>query len=177
MKLNNPIEVARQFADMVHEDRGQKYDGKKYLFHLESVYKTLLNNNVTDKTLLCAAYLHDIVEDCEVAIPTISNLFGDKVAELVYAVTDEDGINRKERKSKTYGKIVKNNDAICLKLADRIANVSHGIESNNERMFRMYLKESEEFYKNLHNDNQELSKFWEDLNYCYRKGKEHFKVR
>ena len=51
--------------------------------------------------MICAAYLHDVVEDTDVTIDEIEREFGDTVANLVYWLTDiskpEDG-NRAARK-------------------------------------------------------------------------------
>lgn len=175
MKINDYIVFAKSFADLIHQQTGQTYDGKPYLTHLEEVVGVLYKHNETSKTILCAAYLHDIVEDSGTSINTIEDLFGKSIAELVWAVTDEPGANRKERKSKTYPKIVKAGpNAIKIKIADRIANVTHSQNSKNERMFRMYLQEANDFKKNLYSHIDDIDSYWTHLENKYATGKAVF---
>ncbi len=177
MKINETIEVAKAFANLLHVDAGQTYDKLPYITHCQSVVDVLLHFNETDKSILAAAYLHDVVEDCGVSLVTIEDIFGPKIAKLVYAVTDEPGANRKERKEKTYKKILTVEDAVKIKLADRIANLTHSVNSGNERMFRMYLKEAAEFEKALYEeDTLDLEPYWDTIRDCFRDGFKKFKI-
>lgn len=149
MELNDRVAFARVFASALHADKGQVYDGKPYQIHLEAVVDVLLRFDHIDKNLLAAGYLHDVVEDTGVDLLTIEMLFGGKVKNLVSALTDEPGENRKIRKAATYPKIKATEGALIIKLADRIANVEHGITTQNIRMQKMYKKEYDEFSNNL----------------------------
>lgn len=159
MKPNDPVALAKQFANMLFIDKGQFYDGKPYVAHLDATVRTLLHFDETGKDMLAAAYLHDTLEDCEVSQLTIKDLFGERVAELVWAVTDEPGANRKERKAKTYPKIKNTPGALMIKLADRIANLENAATTGNERMTKMYRKEWEEMQKALRTVG-ELDEMW-----------------
>jgi (p)ppGpp synthase/HD superfamily hydrolase len=170
MKLNDKVEVAKQFAAVIHEDAGQRYGDGPYSDHLEAVAKVLLRFDVIDRDLLASAYLHDIVEDCGVSLDVIKELFGEKVATLVSAVTDEAGLNRKERKAKTYPKIKALPEAVMIKLADRIANVEMSLKTSNERMFKMYRKEHDEFTVNLRTIGV-CDQFWKALDTLITDGK------
>lgn len=141
MKLNDRVHVAAVFADMLFTDKGQRYGQYPYAKHLQDVHDVLLRFDVTDRNLLTAAFLHDILEDTDVSRETIQDIFGHDVALLVYAVTDEKGENRKERKALTYPKIRTVTGATQLKLADRIANIENSLRTDEMRMFRMYRKE------------------------------------
>lgn len=137
---------AKMFAEIAHA--GQVYNSEvPYTFHLEQVVEILKQHGLTDPVMLCAGYLHDTIEDSNTSYNDIKKRFGEDVAELVYAVTSELGRNRKERNKKTYPKLKGNEKAICLKLADRIANVNYGLatEGKNE----MYVNEYPEFCKAL----------------------------
>ena len=91
-------------------------------------------------------------------INKIKDYFGEDVAEMVFAVTDELGRNRKERKVKTYPKIAANPEAIILKLADRIANIEHGGKID------MYKKEHGNFVGWLGGASQkDTQAMWEHL--------------
>lgn len=150
MKLNKKIEFARDFAAMLHANKGQMYDDKPYSVHLAEVTSMLVNYfDVTDKDILAAGWLHDAVEDTGVGLCTIRDLFGERVADLVDAVSDEPGVNRHERKAKTYPKIKATSGALMIKLCDRYANVLHGVDTKNERMHKMYQMEHPGFQEAL----------------------------
>jgi (p)ppGpp synthase/HD superfamily hydrolase len=77
-------------------------------------------------------------------------MFGRRVADLVHRVTNEEGKNRRERHEKTYPKIQASDDAITLKLADRIANIEASYELNDEGKMEMYAKEYKGFRDKLY---------------------------
>jgi hypothetical protein len=143
----NMIGAARLLAVNAHA--GQKYGEHPYEVHLDHVASVLLRFEVATEDLLVAAYLHDSLEDTRLTREFIAVSFGENVAALVSAVTDEKGVNRKERAAKTYPKIRRAGiDAVTLKLADRIANTEHG-RSNGDSRFHMYCKEFPEFTRAL----------------------------
>ena len=110
--------------------------------------------------------IRDILEDTGVSLGLLVEMFGTDCADYVWAVTDEPGVNRKERKAKTYPKIRGNETATRIKLADRIANVGFSIETKNERMFRMYKKEHPEFVSILRTNTDTIDPLyymWEHL--------------
>lgn len=176
MKPNDLIGFARKFAAIAHEDTGQTYDGNPFSKHLDTVASVLLRYEEHSKTMLAAAYLHDVIEDVGISPSTIEDLFGPDVTALVSALTDEPGENRKERKAKTYPKIKGTPGAVKLKLADRIANVENGIVKEDKRFFLMYKKEHPEFEANLRVANGDVAEnaMWEHLAYLFRVGNKKF---
>lgn len=152
---------ARDFALNVHGT--QKYGDKPYIVHLDEVAKVAKEFGC-DYEIIVAAYLHDIIEDTKIPYKVIKDLFGLRVAEMVYCVTDELGRNRKERKEKTYPKIKSNKDAIKLKLCDRIANIRNAIKNNRKEKINMYFKEHYGFSKILSNDIHGIElELWKEL--------------
>lgn len=149
MKLNDPVSFARDFARLLHHDRGQAYDGRPYVVHLDAVVANLLKFDFIDKEMLTAGFLHDTMEDTGVSFDTLVDLFGLRVAAMVEGVTDAPGENRKARKAATYPKIKATTGALPIKLADRISNVEHGLNTGNVRMQKMYAKEQAEFSSQL----------------------------
>ncbi len=132
------VSKAQMFAEIAHA--GQTYnDEVPYTFHLQSVVRVLERFGVTHPTMLCAAWLHDSIEDTNRSYGDIEKRFGRHVAELVFAVTSELGRNRHERNAKTYPKIKADIDATILKLADRIANVEYGAANGGKN--DMYARE------------------------------------
>lgn len=154
------ITQAKKFAEQAHAK--QKYGEFPYLKHLNDVVSVLIRFGVTEGTLLIAAYLHDTVEDTPVKIEEIKDLFGEKVSNIVAAVTNEPGINRKERNLKTYPKVRSNNEATILKLADRIANVEFSV-SEKSSLLHMYKKEYAEFKRALQKKDPTQNLMWEHL--------------
>ena len=120
--MKNLIGEANEMALKHH--KGQMYnDEYSYVVHLWDVYKILKNHNVTDESILAAAWLHDIIEDTSVSYNDIKKQFGHEIAEIVYCVTDELGRNRNERHLKSWSKQQDSPKAIIVKQADRLANV------------------------------------------------------
>lgn len=140
----------------------QTYDGKPYFYHLEQVVDVLKDFGFTDDKYVICGYLHDTLEDCAISYNDIKENFGVEIAEIVYCVTDELGRNRKERKEKTYPKIRSNSDAIIIKLADRIANLTNSMKYKPQ-MADMYRKEYEGFRDALYIENTEADAMWEHL--------------
>ena len=62
---------------------------------------TLLAANGASEDLICAAYLHDTVEDAGVDLDYIAQFFGDEVTDLVRAVTEDKLRSWQERKDAT----------------------------------------------------------------------------
>lgn len=141
------LQAAEALAITSHGD--QKYGEHPYVKHLRDVAKVLMRFGITDKDMLCAALLHDTVEDTPTTLNHIKLMFGNRVADLVHRVTNEPGKNRKERHKLTYPKIAASDDAITLKLADRIANTEESIDTEAD-ILEMYAKEYLGFREQLY---------------------------
>jgi len=136
-----------EFATAAHE--GQTYgDGRPYTAHLADVVGVLDAYGISGEPMVAAGWLHDTVEDTGVTIEDIKESFGDLVADMVYAVTDEPGKNRRERHEATYPKTAGNPGGVIIKLADRVANVQNCWDTQNSMLF-MYQREYKGFRKAL----------------------------
>lgn len=101
----------------------------------------------TDYEIAC--YAHDLIEDTRTSYNDVKTELGEIVADIVYAVTNEKGKNRKERaNAKYYEGIRKTPGAVFIKLCDRIANVQYS-KMTQSRMFDMYHKENENFINSI----------------------------
>ena len=140
---------AKFFATIKHRD--QKYsNGLPYTHHLAAVAAVAVRYGYgSDRDMMEATWLHDVVEDTGTKLKEIAEMFGDRVAELVGAVTNEPGDNRKIRAALTYPKIRSTNGTVFLKLCDRIANVEAG-----GKLVDMYKKEYEDFKRALYTSGQ-----------------------
>jgi guanosine-3',5'-bis(diphosphate) 3'-pyrophosphohydrolase len=138
---------ARSFAIDKHET--QFYGKFPYAVHLNSVVSTLFKFKILPDCedsviILMSAWLHDVIEDTNTSKENLSNEFGNEVAEIVYCVTDVEGFSREEKKTFVLQKIKTNQNAIIVKLADRISNIEACILDNNAKKLSMYLSEQKE---------------------------------
>ncbi len=149
-------EKARLFAISRHGD--QKYGEHPYSKHLTDV-TNLLKEQGFDEYTVAAGWLHDVIEDTDVTFEDIFDEFGKTIARWVFACTDEQGANRKERHERTYPKLlVAGREAMAVKLADRISNCRNAVE-HNHGMLQMYQKEYSAFKMYLHVPG-ELKEMW-----------------
>lgn len=143
------VRFAQFYATIKHA--GQTYGALPYTHHLQEVANVAhefrgTTSDETHEVLVSGCWLHDVMEDAGVKYKDLYESFGEAVANVVYAVTDEPGDSRKIRKALTYPKIREEGwVAIRLKLCDRIANVRRG-----GPLFEMYRDEHEEFRRALY---------------------------
>jgi len=146
--VEEQYEFAKRLTGMLHHDQG--YGVNQYTYHLQQV-DMVLNRFGFEKdfVLRTCVWLHDLIEDQHILHNKICHAFGEKIADVVYDVTNEMGRNRKEKFLKTYPKIKANRDALIVKLADRIANIkfSKGTSSSHAEMYK---KEWPEFREALY---------------------------
>lgn len=139
--IHPQVQFAKMFAKGAHI--GQTHSGRPFWCHLEDVANTLESYNLATRELLCAAWLHDTIEDTPTTYQDLKQLFGEEIAELVWAVTDEMGRNRKERKEKSHAKNFATRESTILKLADLYVNVKAAIDYESKKI-KMYVKEWDE---------------------------------
>jgi len=139
------VEKAYTFATAAHAAVGQKrkYDGADYIVHPTRVANLVKQYGGTD-AMIAAAYLHDVVEDTDVTMDTITSLFGSVVASLVKDLTDvskpSDG-NREARKTiDRLHTADASADAQFIKCADIIDN-AYDIADNDPSFWRVYRRE------------------------------------
>lgn len=172
------VQAAKLIA--IREHAGQTYPPQKgpinFEMHLGHAVSVLWRYEVTDDYVHAATWLHDILEDTtmtEVSLVNELSKFGGakasqvgEVIRIVQAVTDEPGVNRKERKAKTYPKIAKAGwRAVTVKLADRIANVEAALLGGrgNPHFLEQYIAEYDDFAKALMPVDKVESALWHYL--------------
>ena len=160
--MNSLINKAKELGKEIH--KYQKYGEYPYAKHLNDVYLNLLKYDITDPAILAASWLHDAIEDTDTSYDFIKEHINEEVADIVQAVTNVQGVNRKERFAKTYPKIRKNPKALILKLADRISNIESCIINKNKSLLVMYVKEHKFFKKEL-KSNSKNSDLWGKLDF------------
>lgn len=127
------VEEAYQFALEAHEGQKRR-SGEPYLQHpLEAA--SILTDLRLDASSLAAALLHDVVEDCEVPLSAIQELFGSEVGKLVDGVTKLNAVSwplvdhpgrddlQAESMRKMLVAMAEDLRVVFIKLADRLHNM------------------------------------------------------
>ena len=131
---NNPLNTdvldrAIIFAVKAHSGTERRGKGYPYIVHpLEAV--EIVATMTSDQELLAAAALHDTVEDTDVTLEQIRTEFGDRVADLVAAESDEipAGVSEEEswhsRKQAAIDRLSKaGREAKMVALGDKLSNM------------------------------------------------------
>ncbi|MGI9344940.1 MAG: HD domain-containing protein [Gammaproteobacteria bacterium] len=120
---------AYRFAKRAHRGQFRK-SGEHYIYHPLAVAHTLANLRL-DIDCLCAALLHDVIEDCAVTTEELQKKFGILVATLVESVSKLEpakGVHPHEQQRNNLRRLLHamSNDkrVVLIKLADRLHNIS-----------------------------------------------------
>lgn len=133
--LNAPlIKKAYEYTKKFHGDETRE-SGDLYFLHPVGVVEILLDNNISESAVICAALLHDVVEDTSASVEEIQKEFGPEIASIVAALTkiSKNQFKRKEKydiyayNSENLRKILlataKDVRVMFIKLADRLHNM------------------------------------------------------
>src|SRR3954470_10028981 len=119
------IEHAFLFACERHADQ-RRQSGEGFIVHPVGVAKICAGMRL-DTDTLCAALLHDTVEDTSASLVEVREEFGEEIANLVDGVTKLTGItfqSRDDRQAENYRKMIvamaSDVRVILIKLADRL---------------------------------------------------------
>ncbi len=116
------IEQAYLLAEQAHRLQKRK-DGEPYIVHPVNVALVVIREMLqTDANIICAALLHDVVEDTPHGIEEIRSLFGDDVAFLVAAVTKRNN-DQVDNYQHILGSVQDDVRVLILKLSDRLHNM------------------------------------------------------
>lgn len=105
-----------------------------------------------------AALLHDYVEDAGEDwtdhVKLMQANASERTCELVNMLTEKriSCGNRRDRQERSYRVIAQDEDAIAIKLSDRLANTYYACFEGNEKMLSMYRKEMEFFKKSFYDE-------------------------
>jgi len=112
-------------ADKHRNQRRKDKEASPYINHPIALAKILIvEAGVEEQLVLCAALLHDTVEDTETSYDELAGRFGSDVAAVVLEVTDDKSLPRAERKQLQIDHAPRLSRAAKLvKLADKIANL------------------------------------------------------
>jgi (p)ppGpp synthase/HD superfamily hydrolase len=138
------IKKAERGAYAWHQGQVRKYTGEAYFLHPRAVAAIVAALSDATEAMICAAWLHDTVEDTDCTLDDVRAMCGDEVAVLVEMLTDpskpEDG-NRSARKAiDLLHTAMASPAAKTIKLADLIDNTK-SIVAHDPEFAKVYLEE------------------------------------
>ena len=123
------ITKAFNFANQAHKGIKRR-SGEPYIMHPIAVAQIVCNEIGLGSTSICAALLHDVVEDTDYTVEDIENIFGPKIAQIVDGLTKISGGifgDRASAQAENFKKLLltMSNDirVILIKIADRLHNM------------------------------------------------------
>lgn len=142
------FDKAVKFAIKAHkntERKGHKTPYALHVFEASSICQTI----TCDEEVLCAAILHDIVEDTKYTLKDIEKRFGQRVAKLVDNETDKEVSGKtkaeswKERKTYSLEKLKKSDkDSKIVAIGDKLSNI--------RAIYRDYMEKGEKLWELFH---------------------------
>lgn len=119
----NKLQQVIQFASLAHKGQLRKQTNIPYISHLFEVAIILTQNGADDDTLY-AGILHDCVEDTNVTIDQIKQQFGQTVANIVAAESEDKSKSWEERKANTLTHLQHASlQAKMVACADKLSNI------------------------------------------------------
>jgi len=125
------ISKAIQFATLAHQNQFRKVTDdtkepkKAYILHpLEA--GIIVSQIVYDEEMICAAILHDTVEDAKVSYESIGKMFSPRVMKLVESQSEDKSKTWQERKNHTLEYLKQKTTEREIKiitLADKLSNI------------------------------------------------------
>jgi guanosine-3',5'-bis(diphosphate) 3'-pyrophosphohydrolase len=155
-------------AEKHTKQRRKDIDKTPYINHPISLANILAQSWVIDENVLCAAILHDTLEDTETTANELREHFGEKITSIVLEVTDDKNLEKSVRKQKQVEHAASlSHEAKLVKLADKIANITDIINTPPADWSSVRKKEYFEWAKavvdNLRGAHQGLEKDFDDL--------------
>lgn len=162
--------AALEFAAKKHRDQRRKdTSASPYINHPISLANVLCSEGkINDHKVICAALLHDTIEDTETTEEELKSIFGKAIAKIVVEVTDDKSLPKAQRKlaqiehAKHASKRAK-----LVKLADKISNLRDILSSPPvnwplERK-REYFDWSKAVIDQVRGTNKKLEKIFDEL--------------
>jgi guanosine-3',5'-bis(diphosphate) 3'-pyrophosphohydrolase len=120
--------IARAMAFAARKHRGQRRKDREsspYINHPIALASILADEaEITDPDVICAALLHDTIEDTDTSAEELREIFGDAVTSIVLEVTDDKSLSKQDRKQQQIEHTASiSSEAKMVKLADKIANL------------------------------------------------------
>jgi len=146
------LDRAILFAVKAHHNTERRGKGFPYIVHpMEAV--EIVSTITPDQELLAAAALHDTIEDTDVTVEDIRREFGERVAELVHAESDQftEGVSEEDswhdRKQAAIDRLAAaSHDAKIVAMGDKLSNM--------RAIYRDYMVKGDELWNIFHAKNK-----------------------
>lgn len=124
MTEEDKIKSAMNFAQKKHKNQKKKDGITLYINHLEGVVHRIKNLGITDTNVICAAWLHDVLEESDTTFDELIQRFGRETAMLVLSLSKNSDLPKKEAEEQ-YIKQLKDasTEAKIIKLCDISSNI------------------------------------------------------
>jgi (p)ppGpp synthase/HD superfamily hydrolase len=119
------IAKALEMAEAAHAGQTRNGSGGMAYIHHPVAVAELLAKHGFDESTVAAALLHDVVEDSEMSVEDIAAGFGQRVADLVAALTEDESIEPFEPRKEAHRRHVDEvgGDALAIYAADKLSNI------------------------------------------------------
>ena len=166
-----------------HHGEQMRKSGEPYIIHPVNVAYTIAELGLDEQTI-CAALLHDVVEDTDATNEDLKNEFGAEIAEMVdgvtklkkiqYATIEENQVENYRKMFLAMGKDIR---VIIIKLADRLHNMRTLEHLSRDRQIAI-AQETMQLYAPLANRLGLYSLKWEleDLGFKYLNPEEYMEL-
>jgi GTP diphosphokinase / guanosine-3',5'-bis(diphosphate) 3'-diphosphatase len=137
---------ALAFAARKHSDQRRKgAKASPYINHPIALATVLCNEGgVSDVRVICAALLHDTIEDTQTTLQELEEHFGVEIRNVVAEVSDDKSLPKAERKRLQIEHAAHSSrEAKLVKLADKICNMRDLVDDPPEKWD---LKEQKEYF-------------------------------
>ena len=167
--MNKLIQVLNFAAEKHKNQRRKDVEASPYINHPIALANVLANEGgIANREILCAAILHDTLEDTETTEIELRDHFGDTIAAIVLEVTDDKKLPKEQRKQLQIDHAPHiSQGAKLVKLADKICNLRDMLSAppkdwSVERK-QAYFQWAEDVVAGLRGTNAQLEKIFDGL--------------
>ena len=155
-------------AEKHSKQRRKDVEESPYINHPIALANILAQRWVIDENVLCAAILHDTIEDTKTTADELRKHFGEKITSIVLEVSDDKSLDKDVRKQLQIDHAASlSKEAKLVKLADKIANITDIINTPPVKWTRErkqeYFAWAKAVVDNLRGAHQGLEKDFDDL--------------
>jgi guanosine-3',5'-bis(diphosphate) 3'-pyrophosphohydrolase len=164
--------IIKALAFSAHKHRNQRRkdaEASPYINHPIDVVHVLVNEaDIFDTHLICAALLHDTLEDTQTTEDEIREIFGDEICAIVLELTDDKALPKLERKHLQIVNASKASyPAKLVKIADKICNLrdihrTPPVDWSHERR-QQYLEWAYSVIDRLRGTHQQLERLFDTV--------------
>lgn len=137
-------------SEMSAEKGYSRHDGSDYYEHCVDVAQDLWNHGIKEQNVICAALLHDTIEDVPgITYKMLADKFNERIAYIVQSLSKEKGIDYKfEDNIKIHylDPMLDDSDICLVKAADRKHNFSTLRDASQEKKLRQAIETETYFF-------------------------------